>query len=110
MRGGRFEELRERSLRKTLKNIRALDLLPENICTLLDDCYVYLRRLENVIQEFSDKQTQTLPDNAKDCARMLVAMNYQDKESFLHDLDEVMSAVHEEFKLVVADENNGQER
>lgn len=37
-------------------------------------------------------------------------MNYQDKESFLHDLDEVMSAVHEEFKLVVADENNGQER
>ena len=33
MRGGRFEELRERSLRKTLKNIRALDLLPENICT-----------------------------------------------------------------------------
>lgn len=65
MRGGRFEELRERSLRKTLKNIRALDLLPENICTLLDDCYVYLRRLENVIQEFSDKQTQTLPDNEK---------------------------------------------
>lgn len=110
MRGGRFEELRERSLRKTLKNIRALDLLPDNICTLLDDCYVYLRRLENVIQEFSDKQTQTLPDNEKDCARMLVAMNYQDKETFLHDLDEVMRAVHEEFKQVVADDDNGQEK
>lgn len=110
MRGGRFEELRERSLRKTLKNIRALELLPDEICTLLDDCYVYLRRLENVIQEFSDKQTQTLPDNEKDCARMLVAMNYSDKNSFLHDLDKVMSSVHEEFKQVVADEDNGKEK
>ena len=110
MRGGRFEELRERSLRKTLKNIRDLDLLPEDICTLLDDCYVYLRRLENVIQEFSDRQTQTLPDNEKDCARMLTAMNYRDKDSFMCDLNEVMSAVHEEFRQVVADEDNGKEK
>lgn len=41
---------------------------------------------------------------------MLVAMNYQDKETFLHDLDEVMRAVHEEFKQVVADDDNGQEK
>lgn len=110
MRGGRFEELRERSLRKTLRNIKNLDLLPQGIPQVLDDCYVFLRRLENTIQEFSDKQTQTLPDNDKDVARMLVAMNYQDTDSFLKDLDEVMGAVHKEFVQVVADEEENNEK
>ncbi|MGN0894295.1 MAG: bifunctional [glutamate--ammonia ligase]-adenylyl-L-tyrosine phosphorylase/[glutamate--ammonia-ligase] adenylyltransferase [Succinivibrio sp.] len=104
MRGGRFVELRERSLRKTLRHIQELELLPANICEKLDKNYVFLRRLENVIQEFSDRQTQTLPENEKDTKRMLVAMNYSSLETFMHDLDEVMNCVHNEFRQVVADE------
>lgn len=104
MRGGRFTELRERSLRKTLKNIAVLELLPKDVCDNLDACYVYLRRLENVIQEFSDKQTQTLPENEKDAARMLYAMNYASMEEFMADLKKVMDYVHGEFKKVVADD------
>ena len=45
MRGGRFVELRERSLRKTLNNISSLELLPDEVCKKLDECYVFLRRL-----------------------------------------------------------------
>ncbi|MGN1280834.1 MAG: bifunctional [glutamate--ammonia ligase]-adenylyl-L-tyrosine phosphorylase/[glutamate--ammonia-ligase] adenylyltransferase [Succinivibrio sp.] len=104
MRGGRYVELRERSLRKTLRHIQELELLPAAICEILDKNYVFLRRLENVIQEFSDKQTQTLPENEKDTMRMLVAMNYSSLDEFMHDLNEVMSSVHNEFRQVVADE------
>ena len=104
MRGGRFVELRERSLRKTLNNISSLELLPDEVCKKLDECYVFLRRLENIIQEFSDKQTQTLPDNEKDQARMLYAMNYEDSADFFKDLNCVMTYVHGEFLKVVADD------
>lgn len=109
MRGGRYYELREEALRKSLKNIISLDLIPRDICEKLDKCYVFLRRLENVIQEFSDKQTQNLPDNPKDMSRVLAAMNYSSEETFRHDLDEVMHFVHEEFKKVVADEEDSEE-
>lgn len=109
MRGGRYTELREESLRKSLKNIISLDLIPREICENLDKCYVYLRRLENIIQEISDKQTQNLPDNSKDMARVVAAMNYDSEEHFRADLDEVMQFVHEEFKKVVADEEDSEE-
>ncbi len=109
MRGGRYTELREESLRKSLKNIISLDLIPREICENLDKCYVYLRRLENIIQEISDKQTQSLPDNSKDMARVVAAMNYDSEEHFRADLDEVMQFVHEEFKKVVADEEDSEE-
>jgi glutamate-ammonia-ligase adenylyltransferase len=109
MRGGRYTELREESLRKSLKNIISLDLIPREICEKLDKCYVYLRRLENIIQEISDKQTQNLPDNSKDMARVVAAMNYDSEEHFRADLDEVMQFVHEEFKKVVADEEDSEE-
>lgn len=109
MRGGRYTELREESLRKSLKNIISLDLIPREICENLDKCYVYLRRLENIIQEISDKQTQSLPDNSKDMARVVAAMNYDSEVHFRADLDEVMQFVHEEFKKVVADEEDSEE-
>lgn len=109
MRGGRFIELRERSLRKTLKHLISLDLIPKNICENLDKSYVYLRRLENCIQEFSDKQTQNIPDTPKDIARMLLVMNYQNIDDLLKDLSQVMSFVHAEFKKVVADEEEDTE-
>ena len=42
MRGGRMQELVERSLRKTLRNISKLQLLPDEVCQNLDVCYIYL--------------------------------------------------------------------
>ncbi len=106
MRGGRFSELRDESLRKTLKNIISLALIPKDVCENLDSCYVFLRRTENVIQEFSDKQTQNIPDSKRDFARLLTAMNYKDEESYRSDLSTVMNFVHEEFRNVMAEDDS----
>ena len=106
MRGGRYEELREESLRKAIRNIYSLDLIPRQICERLDESYVYLRRLENVIQEFSDRQTQNLPDTERDKSRLLAALNYDTFEKFTEDLKEVTSFVNSEFRKVVADEES----
>ncbi len=105
MRGGRIPELRERNLRKTLKVLASLQLLPDDVARLLDICYLFLRRLENNIQEFSDKQTQDLPENERDKARVVLCMHKRSWEDFEADLTEIMRAVHAEFSKVVQEED-----
>ncbi|HAR80313.1 MAG TPA: bifunctional [glutamate--ammonia ligase]-adenylyl-L-tyrosine phosphorylase/[glutamate--ammonia-ligase] adenylyltransferase [Succinivibrionaceae bacterium] len=102
MRGGRIPQLQERSLRKTLRILDSLELLPSEVCEMLDCCYLNLRRLENVIQEFSDKQTQSIPENDRDRARLLIALNKRSFEDLEVDLAEIRNAVHSEFLKVIA--------
>lgn len=77
IRGGREPSLQSRSLLPTLSAIDALHLLPENDAGQLRAAYLFLRRLENLLQSINDEQTQTLPGDelnrarlARECARM----------------------------------------
>lgn len=104
MRGGRIPELAERSLRKTLKFLAKLQLLPADVCAMLDDYYVYLRRLENSIQEIADMQTQNLPVKQKDRLRVTIAMNKNSWQELVDELNDVMQKVHDEFIRVIKDD------
>lgn len=110
MRGGRIPALQERSLRKTLHVLSDQRLLPKKVCEMLDERYVFLRRLENTLQEQADRQTQTLPDNPRDRARLMWSMGFDaDGENawneFLKAVHEATSDVHGEFRKVVAAES-----
>lgn len=104
MRGGRIQELVERSLRKTLRNISKLQLLPEDVCQRLDECYIYLRRLENITQMLADKQTQSLPNNDNDKMRVAIGMNKQSFDELKAELDHIRTQVHQEFVSVMRDD------
>lgn len=106
MRGGRIPELAERSLRKTLKFLGKLQLLPEDVCAMLDDYYIYLRRLENIIQEIGDQQTQTLPVKDKDRMRVTIAMNKNSWYELVTELNMIMERVHDEFVRVIRDDES----
>ena len=103
MRGGRCIELQERSLRKTLRFLAKLRLLPAEVCAKLDEDYVYLRRLENSLQELADQQTQTLPERERDQLRLAIAMNKSSYEALMQELRIVMAEVHSEFCKVIND-------
>ncbi len=107
MRGGRFMELQERSLRKTLGFLAKLHLLPAEVCAKLDEDYVYLRRLENSLQELADQQTQTLPDKERDQIRLAIAMNKNSYAELTQELSQVMAEVHGEFCKVINDPEHG---
>ncbi len=109
MRGGRIPELAERSLRKTLNNIAKLQLLPEATCNDLDNCYIYLRRLENINQMLADKQTQTLPVSEKDQMRLAIGLNKGSYQELLDELEQVRERVHKEFISVMRDSDDEQE-
>ncbi len=109
MRGGRYLELQERSLRKTLRFLAGFKLLPAEVCAKLDEDYIYLRRLENSLQELADQQTQTLPERERDQLRLALAMNKDSYAELTAELSTVMAEVHEEFCKVInapEDENS----
>lgn len=106
MRGGRIPELQERSFRRTLKHLEHFSLLAPEVCAMLDCFYVYLRRLENVLQEQSDQQTQTLPTRDKDRLRLTLAMNRSSWEELYAEIGEIMEKVHGEFCKVMRDDES----
>ncbi len=105
MRGGRIKDLQKRHLLDVLK------VMCENGCSdaravdVLENCYLFLRRTENILQEINDEQTQTLPDNPLYCERLASAMNEEDYETFIHKMDEINNLVHNEFAMLIAEPN-----
>lgn len=78
IRGGREPSLQSRALLPTLSAIAALHLLSENDAEQLRVAYLFLRRLENLLQSINDEQTQTLPSDELTRARLAWAMDFAD--------------------------------
>lgn len=78
IRGGREPSLQSRSLLPTLSAIAELHLLSENDAEQLRVAYLFLRRLENLLQSINDEQTQTLPSDELNRARLAWAMDFAD--------------------------------
>ncbi|MEZ1280451.1 hypothetical protein, partial [Enterobacter hormaechei] len=78
IRGGREPSLQSRSLLPTLSAIEQLHLLPDGDAQTLREAYLFLRRLENLLQSINDEQTQTLPGDDLNRARLAWGMRVDD--------------------------------
>ncbi|CAM3798208.1 bifunctional [glutamate--ammonia ligase]-adenylyl-L-tyrosine phosphorylase/[glutamate--ammonia-ligase] adenylyltransferase [Xenorhabdus thuongxuanensis] len=104
IRGGREPSLQSRSLLPTLKAINELALLPTEKLKQLEESYLFLRRLENLLQSIHDQQTQTLPDNELDRARLSWGMNFANWDELMAETERKMSAVRSIFQQLIGDE------
>ena len=104
IRGGREPALQSRSLLPTLAAIEQLHLLPEGDAARLRESYLFLRRLENLLQSINDEQTQTLPVDELNRARLAWAMGAEEWESMHAALDEHMAAVRRVFNELIGDD------
>ncbi len=105
IRGGREPKLQLRSLLPTLEAITQLHLLPEEDASVLRGAYLYLRRLENLLQSLHDEQTQTLPGDPLDQARLAWAMGAADWPSLLASLQFHMQAVRRVFNELIGEDD-----
>ncbi|CCG85810.1 bifunctional [glutamate--ammonia ligase]-adenylyl-L-tyrosine phosphorylase/[glutamate--ammonia-ligase] adenylyltransferase [Erwinia piriflorinigrans] len=104
IRGGRERSLQQRSLLPALSAIDELHLLPPEQPGQLRVAYLFLRRLENLLQSINDEQTQTLPDSERDRARLAWAMGFANWAE-LHDrLDLYMAEVRTIFNELIGDD------
>lgn len=104
IRGGREPSLQSRSLLPTLSAIAALHLLPENDADQLRQAYLFLRRLENLLQSINDEQTQTLPGDELNRARLAWGMNADNWSQLTQTLEEHMANVRRVFNELIGDD------
>jgi glutamate-ammonia-ligase adenylyltransferase len=100
IRGGTEKKLQERRILRVLGILGEMELLTKADAEQLQSSYRFLRRAENHIQQYQDRQTHDLP--ADEFARVSLAfsMGFSDWESFKQELDSVRHQVHQVFDQV----------
>lgn len=101
--GGRDLSLQQRSLFKVLKTLEGQGYLPAAVTDELREGYEFLRYTEHAIQAIADRQTQMLPDNELDQARIAFMLGFADWASFHERLMHWRGRVSWHFRQVIAD-------
>ncbi len=101
--GGRDLSLQQRSLFAVLNTLRDQGYLPAAVTDELRDGYAFLRYAEHALQAIDDRQTQMLPDNDRDRARVALIMGFDSWQAFHDQLMHWRGRVDWHFRQVIAD-------
>ncbi len=100
IRGGNEKSLQTRGIMDVLHRLGKLDLLTQADAEQLTQAYCFLRRVENHIQQYQDKQTHDLPTDPLVQQILAFSLDYQNWASFKLALDRVRNEVHTVFDAV----------
>ncbi|STO94156.1 bifunctional deadenylyltransferase/adenylyltransferase [Haemophilus pittmaniae] len=121
IRGGRENALQQHSLLNILPELSRLSLITAEQERALRAAYIFLRRVENLLQAIDDQQTQVLPDNQLDRSRLILGCkqySYFDEyqnitmhsepfanwEGFYHTLQQHQKNVRDVFNGLIGEE------
>ncbi len=82
LRGGANKDLRTTSLLEVLPRLSGSRLLAETAVRELGASYCFLRRVENRLQQWQDRQVHRLPESEGDRARLAFSMGFADWAEF----------------------------
>lgn len=102
IRGGQEKSLQQRSILNVLQTLADLNLLTRQDAELLQKSYRFLRRVENHIQEYQDKQTHDLPQDPLAQAILAYSLGFADWSAFHTALEMLRTQVHAIFDQVFA--------
>jgi glutamate-ammonia-ligase adenylyltransferase len=100
IRGGREPRLQQRGILDILQALGEMELLHRDDATQLIASYYFLRRTENHIQQYQDKQTHDLPKSAEVQQILAYSLDFADWDSFLQKLNQVREQVQAVFDEV----------
>jgi glutamate-ammonia-ligase adenylyltransferase len=100
IRGGNDKILQTRSILAVLQHLGDKALLTPEHARQLRHAYCFLRRVENHLQEYQDRQTHDLPTTAPAQQILAFSMDYPDWSRFKQVLDQVRIEVHAVFDEV----------
>jgi glutamate-ammonia-ligase adenylyltransferase len=102
IRGGREPLLQQRALLAVLDCLREQGYLPESVVSELQQAYGFLRNSEHAIQGLHDQQTQALPTDSLDRARVAWVMGFHDWLPYRAVLAQHRDGVREHFAALIA--------
>ncbi|TVV44386.1 bifunctional [glutamate--ammonia ligase]-adenylyl-L-tyrosine phosphorylase/[glutamate--ammonia-ligase] adenylyltransferase [Thalassolituus sp. C2-1] len=109
IRGGQDKSLQTRELVKVLGILQAEGYLPAAACDELKQAYLFLRDSEHALQALNDEQTQLLPEDDSQRARVALALGFSDWDSYLNELEQHRSKVRHHFAQIVASDDDNEE-
>ena len=101
--GGRDLSLQQRPLLKVLSILEAQGYLPPVVVSELREGYEFLRYTEHAIQAIADRQTQMLPHDEQDQARIAFMMGFDTWAAFHAQLMAWRERIDWHFRQVIAD-------
>ena len=100
IRGGKEKALQTRGILEVLRHLSELKLLAINDAEQLTKSYCFLRRVENHIQQYQDRQTHDLPSTSATQQILAYSLDYPDWDGFKKQLDSVRALVQAVFDQV----------
>ncbi|NQD93807.1 bifunctional [glutamate--ammonia ligase]-adenylyl-L-tyrosine phosphorylase/[glutamate--ammonia-ligase] adenylyltransferase, partial [Pseudomonas sp. CrR25] len=101
--GGRDLSLQQRPLLKVLATLEGQGYLPAAVIGELREGYQFLRYTEHALQAIGDRQTQMLPDNPEERARVAFILGFDSWEAFHQQLMHWRGRVDWHFRQLIAD-------
>ena len=102
--------LQVQSFCAALEALYELGDISEQTSKRLTDSYLYLRRIEQYLQQFDDKQTQTLPSDELNQARLCYLLNKNSYQMVCDDINCQMSEIHKEFEIMIGSEQDQEQQ
>ncbi|MDP5211830.1 bifunctional [glutamate--ammonia ligase]-adenylyl-L-tyrosine phosphorylase/[glutamate--ammonia-ligase] adenylyltransferase [Pseudoalteromonas tunicata] len=109
IRGGREATLQTQSLLLALQELVTLEAIALADATKLKDAYLFLRKIEQYLQIFNNEQTQTLPIEPLNQARLCCLLAVSSYDDVLKLIDTYMQQIHGEFSVMVGVEKEHQD-
>ncbi|WP_347986834.1 bifunctional [glutamate--ammonia ligase]-adenylyl-L-tyrosine phosphorylase/[glutamate--ammonia-ligase] adenylyltransferase [Methylomonas sp. AM2-LC] len=100
IRGGKDAALQQREIQVVLDVLVELELMTLEDSASLKFAYRFLRRVENHIQQYQDKQTHDLPIDTTVQDILAYSMDFMNWASFKQELDLIRAQVHTLFEEV----------
>ena len=108
IRGGRIPQLQQASIFKALQALADNEILTLAQADQLKADYLQLRQVEQLLQGMDDQQTQTLPQDPVARERLVQACGAPDWQTLSERIEQAMARVHQQFKLVIAHEDQAE--
>ncbi len=100
VRGGPEPELQGRSLQPMLARLGEQGLLEPGVVDTLREAYRFLRRVENCLQAWGDRQTHDLPAEPEAREVLACALGHEDWASLHRAIERTRTVVHAQFESV----------
>ncbi|MCG8689454.1 MAG: bifunctional [glutamate--ammonia ligase]-adenylyl-L-tyrosine phosphorylase/[glutamate--ammonia-ligase] adenylyltransferase [Desulfobacterales bacterium] len=108
IRGGVEPALQVRPILKVLSLLAKLECIDQKTCDELSDAYFFLRKVENRLQEYQDRQTHDIPEDLVQRDILAHSMGYEDFNGFYAELSQVLTLVHGHFSQLLVDPDDEQ--
>lgn len=111
--GMKHPDLRTGETLKALEKIKSLKLLPEKDCETLKEGYFFLRRIENRLQLFENRQAFNIPKHPRRKWWLAKAMGYSAStqeaavDAFVRDFDRLRASCRQVFERIYYQKNQG---